>query len=89
MRPRTQSLGDTKYCTFNMVTVLVIGCGIVGPAISLLLKKKGFDPVIVEKVKQHGDAGLSLGMFPNGYVNHHQRSCSDHTLASKFCHFSD
>lgn len=49
-----------------MVNVLVIGCGIVGPAISLLLRKKGYNPVIVEKVKQHGDAGLNLGMFPNG-----------------------
>lgn len=49
-----------------MATVIVIGCGIVGPVISLLLKKKGYEPVIVEKVKQHSDAGLSLGMFPNG-----------------------
>lgn len=51
-----------------MTSILVIGCGIVGPVVSLLLKKKGYHPVIVEKVKQHGDAGLSLGMFPNGCV---------------------
>lgn len=51
-----------------MASVLVIGCGIVGPVISLLLKRKGYSPIIVEKVKEHGDVGLVLGMFPNGHV---------------------
>lgn len=49
-----------------MTDVLVVGCGVVGPVTALLLKKKGYNPVIVEKVKRHGDAGLVLGMFPNG-----------------------
>ena len=53
----------------TMSTVLVVGCGIVGPVISLLLKRKGYEPIIVEKVKEHGDAGLGLGLFPNGYVS--------------------
>jgi len=48
--------------------VLIIGCGIAGPAIALLLKKKGYQPIVLEKVKQLGDIGGSLMMMPNGYV---------------------
>jgi len=48
--------------------VLIIGCGIAGPVIALLLKKKGYQPTVLEKVKQLGDIGGSLMMMPNGYV---------------------
>jgi salicylate hydroxylase len=48
--------------------VIIVGCGIAGPAIALLLQKKGYTPVILEKVRQLGDAGASLMMQPNGYV---------------------
>ncbi len=47
-------------------TVLVIGCGIAGPVVALLLKKKGYEPIVLEKVKELGDAGASLMLCPNG-----------------------
>lgn len=46
--------------------VLVIGCGITGPVIATLLARKGYEPVIYEKVRQLGDAGASLMLMPNG-----------------------
>lgn len=50
----------------STVKVIIVGCGIAGPVIALLLKKKGYEPVVLEKVKELGDAGASLMMFPNG-----------------------
>ena len=50
--------------------VLVIGCGVAGPVIALLLQKKGYNPIVFEKVRELGDAGASLMMYPNGYVFH-------------------
>jgi salicylate hydroxylase len=47
--------------------VIIIGCGIAGPVIALLLKQKGYEPTVIEKVKQLGDVGGSLMMMPNGY----------------------
>jgi salicylate hydroxylase len=49
-------------------TVLIIGCGIAGPVLALLLKQKGYSPVVFEKVKELGNAGASLMLQPNGYV---------------------
>ncbi|KAJ5093766.1 FAD/NAD(P)-binding domain-containing protein [Penicillium angulare] len=46
--------------------VLIIGCGVAGPVLSLLLKNKGYQPVIYEKVKMLGEAGGSLMLNPNG-----------------------
>lgn len=48
--------------------VLIIGCGVAGPVLALLLKGKGYEPIILEKVRELGDAGASLLMMPNGYV---------------------
>jgi salicylate hydroxylase len=48
--------------------VLIIGCGVAGPVLALLLKGKGYEPVVFEKVRELGDAGASLLMMPNGYV---------------------
>ena len=49
-------------------TVLITGCGVAGPVIALLLQKKGYEPIVFEKVPALGDAGASLMMFPNGLV---------------------
>lgn len=49
-------------------TVLVIGCGVAGPVLAVLLKRKGYHPIVFEKVKQLGDAGASLMLMPNGSV---------------------
>ena len=48
------------------VTVLVIGCGVAGPVIAVLLKRKGYNPIVFERVKKLGDAGASLMLMPNG-----------------------
>jgi salicylate hydroxylase len=50
-------------------TVLIIGCGVAGPVLALLLKRKGYLPIVLEKVKQLGDAGASLMLMPNGYAH--------------------
>src|SRR5271154_2795926 len=47
-------------------TVLIIGCGIAGPVLALLLKQKGYSPVVFEKVTELGNAGASLMLQPNG-----------------------
>jgi salicylate hydroxylase len=49
--------------------VLIIGCGIAGPVIALLLKKKGYEPIVLEKVRKLGDVGGSLMMQPNGCIS--------------------
>jgi salicylate hydroxylase len=58
----------TLFITMPPPRVVIIGCGIAGPVIALLLKKKGYDPIVLEKVRKLGDAGGSLMMMPNGYV---------------------
>lgn len=47
-------------------TVLIIGCGIAGPVLAILLKRKGYNPIVFEKVQALGDAGASLMIQPNG-----------------------
>ncbi|KAK3372433.1 hypothetical protein B0H63DRAFT_453761 [Podospora didyma] len=47
-------------------TVLIVGAGIVGPALALLLKQKGYHPVVVEKVRERGDVGVAISLQPNG-----------------------
>ncbi|PWY83626.1 FAD/NAD(P)-binding domain-containing protein [Aspergillus heteromorphus CBS 117.55] len=47
-------------------TVLLIGCGVAGPVLALLLKQKGYHPIVFEKVAALGDAGASLMLNPNG-----------------------
>ncbi|KAK1961302.1 FAD/NAD(P)-binding domain-containing protein [Colletotrichum sublineola] len=46
--------------------VLVIGCGIAGPAIACLLKQKGYEPIIFERSEAPGDVGASVMICPNG-----------------------
>ncbi|CZT52826.1 uncharacterized protein RSE6_14206 [Rhynchosporium secalis] len=46
--------------------VLIVALGIVGPLLALLLQKKGYNPIILEKVSSIDDAGASLIIFPNG-----------------------
>lgn len=50
------------------VTVLIIGCGVAGPVLANFLKRKGYNPIVFEKVPQLGDVGASLMMMPNGYA---------------------
>ncbi|XEC94312.1 FAD-dependent oxidoreductase [Paenibacillus tarimensis] len=47
--------------------VLIIGCGIAGPAAAILLKRAGCDPVVYEALPGHDDyAGLFLNVGRNG-----------------------
>lgn len=46
--------------------VLLVGCGVAGPVMALFLKQKGYVPIVLEKVRQLGDAGASLMLMPNG-----------------------
>ncbi|KAE8152022.1 hypothetical protein BDV25DRAFT_79150 [Aspergillus avenaceus] len=46
--------------------VLIIGCGVAGPVMALFLKRKGYRPIVFEKVQALGDAGASLMLMPNG-----------------------
>lgn len=47
--------------------VLIIGCGIAGPAAAIFLKRAGFSPVIFEAMPRHDDyAGLFLNIGRNG-----------------------
>ncbi|KAK6858002.1 FAD/NAD(P)-binding domain-containing protein [Apiospora arundinis] len=46
--------------------VLIIGCGVAGPVIALLLKQKGYYPIIFERAETLDDIGASVMIFPNG-----------------------
>ncbi|KAJ7676503.1 hypothetical protein DFH06DRAFT_1466010 [Mycena polygramma] len=46
--------------------VIIVGCGIAGPVLALLLKQKGYGPVIYDRGKRSPDAGLSLMLQLNG-----------------------
>ncbi|RAH75092.1 FAD-dependent oxidoreductase [Aspergillus aculeatinus CBS 121060] len=47
-------------------TVLIIGCGIAGPVLAILLKQRGYAPIVFERVSALGEAGASLLIQPNG-----------------------
>ncbi len=49
-----------------MPKVIVVGSGIVGPVMAVMLRSKGYDVVIVERVDTLEPAGLSLALWPNG-----------------------
>ncbi|KAI0707815.1 FAD/NAD(P)-binding domain-containing protein [Earliella scabrosa] len=46
--------------------VVIVGGGIAGPVLAMLLKAKGYDPVIYERTDAPTDLGLSLALQPNG-----------------------
>lgn len=48
--------------------IVIVGGGITGPVLALLLKQKGWNPVVVEKVSDLGASGLAIALHPNGYV---------------------
>lgn len=40
--------------------IIIAGAGIAGPVLAMLLKARGYEPVIYERSKERTDAGLSL-----------------------------
>lgn len=46
--------------------VIVVGAGIAGPLLSVLLKRKGYEPILCERTDSLNTAGLSLCLQPNG-----------------------
>ncbi|CAM1508103.1 Fc.00g049510.m01.CDS01 [Cosmosporella sp. VM-42] len=47
-------------------TVLIVGCGIAGPVLGNFYKRKGYRPIVFDKVPELGDAGASLMLMSNG-----------------------
>ena len=45
--------------------VIVVGGGIAGPVLAIILKSKGYDPIVYEKVDALADVGLSIWYAPN------------------------
>ena len=48
----------------SSIRVLVIGCGIAGPVLSIFLKRKGYDPVLFDRLDGVQEAGISLMYIP-------------------------
>ncbi|EJD02743.1 FAD/NAD-binding domain-containing protein [Fomitiporia mediterranea MF3/22] len=46
--------------------VAIIGAGIAGPVLAMLLKQKGYDPVLYERTENITSTGLSLALQTNG-----------------------
>lgn len=46
--------------------VLIVGCGIAGPVLANFYKRKGYSPIVFERVEELGDVGASLMLMPNG-----------------------
>ncbi|KAL5485407.1 hypothetical protein ACEPAI_8049 [Sanghuangporus weigelae] len=47
--------------------VAIIGAGIAGPVLAMLLKQKGYIPVLYERTEGTTSGGLSLALQPNGF----------------------
>ena len=48
----------------SSIRVLVIGCGIAGPILAIFLKRKGYDPVLFDRLDGVQEAGISLMYVP-------------------------
>ncbi|KAI0768794.1 FAD/NAD-P-binding domain-containing protein [Trametes elegans] len=46
--------------------VIIAGCGIAGPVLAILLKQKGYVPIVYERTEALSELGLSLCLQPNG-----------------------
>ena len=47
--------------------IIIAGGGIAGPVLGMLLKRKGYDPVLYERTDSVSTAGLSLAYAPLFY----------------------
>ena len=72
--------------------VIIAGCGVAGPVLGILLKLKGYDPIIYERLDAPTDMGLSLGYvavssppFPlsRAYTDHDHHSSASHTACRR------
>ncbi|KIX97338.1 uncharacterized protein Z520_06790 [Fonsecaea multimorphosa CBS 102226] len=53
-----------------MSKVLVVGCGIIGPTIAIMLRQRGYEVTIVERIQRpESAAGVSLALQPNGQAS--------------------
>ncbi|KAL5523567.1 hypothetical protein ACEPAG_7740 [Sanghuangporus baumii] len=50
-----------------LTEVAIIGAGIAGPVLAMLLKQKGYIPVLYERAECATSGGLSLALQPNGF----------------------
>lgn len=62
--------------------VLIIGCGIAGPALAMFLQEAGFNPIIYERHSQlQDDTGYFLNLSPNGLTVLNTLGLKNETLA--------
>jgi len=48
-------------------SILIIGCGVAGPVLAMLLKHRGFNPVICERQPEFRQAGVALNVSPQTF----------------------
>jgi len=46
--------------------ILIVGAGIGGMTLAALLRRRGFEPVVVERARDFGHAGYMLSLYPLG-----------------------
>ena len=63
MNPKTDSSFQSDDVSKR---VLIVGGGIAGPVIAILLKQKGWQPIILEKVRNIGQSGIAIAVHCNG-----------------------
>lgn len=56
----------SPHPTHTPTRVAVVGGGITGPALAIFLKLNGYEPVVYERTQGPCEAGLCLGLQPNG-----------------------
>ncbi|KAF7560974.1 hypothetical protein G7046_g3182 [Stylonectria norvegica] len=61
--------------------VLIIGCGIAGPVLGNFYKRKGYNPIVFDKVPELGDAGASLMLMSNGLKVLNLVGLADHVIS--------
>ncbi|KTC65308.1 oxidoreductase (plasmid) [Legionella adelaidensis] len=61
--------------------ILIVGAGIAGLCLGALLKKRGLEPIIIEKASSLGDVGYMLGLYPIGANVLRALNCYDEYIA--------
>lgn len=54
--------------------VIIVGAGIAGPVLGMLLKMRGYNPIVYERLPAFSTAGLSLVYVFSFYIHCHYTS---------------
>lgn len=60
LKPYIANLKSFSSSSMTATKVAIIGAGIAGPVLAMLLRQKGYDPVLYERSESVTSAGLSL-----------------------------